>query len=469
MDRRINLYKNPFKRDEFCKLRSQRKYSYYQQADLLYKPQLYEYDQLHRPELMNTIFKMDPYSQTTYLCNCVSFILYTTGQPNTLITYLVSLDRSIKNIEENLPDWIVRIYIDINVYSFIKYISDENNKYMDIIKYFNLIINGKNVEVYTIECKSDTDNRSTTRIYRFLPLLDETEYENGIYYGINVCAVREADGIVSNLDCRNLYIFSQEEDVKKIFYLIPFFYENCHMKGYCKTPYSRWLAGYQNYIRPDFFKNKNNLFDLLAGCFACKLKVRDEYFYEKIKFISDFSLEHNIELNEGFDERLLLELFKDIISTSYDNIKNESEEYFIILDSIHERHNINTIYLSWEEDYIDTLNKQEIIYIDVDDQGRINTLDKEVMENIQENGVKYKRFIIDSYLKRKYWNMNNMLISDIFYYEPIDKKMAYNGERNILSLVNEPYIPDIRETFRFKLTPKAKYTLECIDFLLYNI
>ncbi|ARF10092.1 hypothetical protein Indivirus_13_6 [Indivirus ILV1] len=153
---------------------------------------------------------------------------------------------------------------------------------------FDKIISSDNVEVYTYLC--DDWQLVKTRSLRFLPLIQED---------VNICIIRDADGIVSKRDCININLFSHDE--RKMFYLINYgnfspFYGH----------YSSWL---QNYA-PQFMNKYKNAYQLLAGCFGTKIKIKEDYYNNSIITLSNIIHPDNV----GFDELILLYIYKNFIS-----------------------------------------------------------------------------------------------------------------------------------------------------------
>ena len=193
----------------------------------------------------------------------------------------------------------------------------------DIITLYTDLFSFNNVEIYTILCNDI--NLSKTRSYRFLPLIDEDT---------NIVISREADGIVTYNDCYNINLFSQS---KKFLYMnYGQFSENYRcvkkkdllmpslIKEYKYDSYSSWLTIYINEINPIYFENKNKICDIYAGAVAFKLKLNNEYLLERKKELNryinlfEFIDEQKYKtLNIGFDEILLLDLFKSF--TTYNN------------------------------------------------------------------------------------------------------------------------------------------------------
>jgi hypothetical protein len=131
-----------------------------------------------------------------------------------------------------------------------------------------------NAEIYTYLCPSifnmeDRNAMGKTRTFRYLPLLDNT---------VNTVIIREADGIVTNLDCRNISLFSTSN---KILYLLPFLHSTNHTnEGIALLhSYSQWLTYYKEVMEPEYFTHKNNLYDIMAGMFGCNLKIRPDVCY----------------------------------------------------------------------------------------------------------------------------------------------------------------------------------------------
>ena len=151
------------------------------------------------------------------------------------------------------------------------------------------IINSENVEIYTFDCPSfyqENYTYSNNRSFRFLPLLDTIEQDEGDdqLYGVNLSITREADGIVSNLDCLNIKSFQLSN---KIFYTPIFFTHDINSVRY--KSYSLWLTFYK-LMHKEFFSKYNNIYDILAGIFACSLKIKENIYYLHAEKLSDFAV-----------------------------------------------------------------------------------------------------------------------------------------------------------------------------------
>jgi hypothetical protein len=221
-------------------------------------------------------------------CNVISITLYNKDCifHTSLLKYLTSINRTVKNVDKKLEDWIVRLYLDESVYICIDNISKslksgplpeiEQSSKQQLLNLFNNIIESKNVEVYTFIC-DDPVNLEKTRTYRYLVLIDPE---------VNISAIREADGYINYLECHNLKMFQNNQD--KLFYLPPA-YENANLIHNNQTiifnSYSAWLQFYKGIIDRQYFYNHQNIYDLLAGLFTTKLKIKPDFYNKTIKNI----------------------------------------------------------------------------------------------------------------------------------------------------------------------------------------
>ena len=252
-----------------------------------------------------------------HCCNCISISLYYMDTDlRKAVGYFASIRRTVDNVKRNLPDWIVRLYLDPSVYQSLEDKKNEDAIYVNHT--LDYLLKADHVKIYVYCCSSQTP-MSRKRTFRFLPLFDPE---------VNIKIIREADGIVTNQDCHNIRIFSKSN------YL---FYLPCVIEDYDHTAedelydhpkystraYSRWLQFYEKHLEPEYFSKYQPLYDLLAGTFGLKLMVKQSYYDNTI-----FSLQEKINqvlktpigkdyyhaLNDGFDEILLLHLFRDYIS-----------------------------------------------------------------------------------------------------------------------------------------------------------
>ena len=185
---------------------------------------------------------------------------------------------------------------------------------------------------------------------------------------VNVGIVREADGVVTIQDCHNIRVFA---DSDKLMYIVPY---NENIKSTLLlvvnnnfvdvaqiSSYSLWTAAYKDYIAKDYFSENWNYYELLAGLFGLKLKILPEKYFDAVlnlnlqlhKFSRNYSsipfsvfldgLETldvteitrmkklnirdtkyviDIITSVGFDEMLLLHLFRSLISYHYNPVQN---------------------------------------------------------------------------------------------------------------------------------------------------
>ena len=343
---------NPLQQTETCNIKNNKKNAFYVHT---YDPTTM-IQMLLRTDFNHTVLDMFDTNIKTECCNVISISLYFTNCDDfTMDKYLESILRSVKNVKKNLNDWLVRVYLDKSVYDCI------GKKAIDskISLTFYEIIHSANVEVYTYLCESFQNKTipiARTRTLRFLPLCDNE---------VNICIIREADGIVSNLDCHNIKMYSTMSD--KLFYLPmvvhPYKHYNDNL-GLLFDSYSLWLRLYKLFFNPSYFIKHQNIYDLLAGAFGIKLKIKKEYYFKKISELAEqiikfreisenhkTSIYANVRikgvfgydtgsglisaqgfdkieelLNIGFDEILLLDMYKEIISFEVDKDKLDIAE-----------------------------------------------------------------------------------------------------------------------------------------------
>ena len=290
-------------------------------------------------------------------CNCVSFVLYKflsddmTEDVIFIYKYLYSLNISVINITDCLDNFIAKIYLDISVFSnnliSLKYIHDNNvqydnnpdhghdimNYYVYIDKILSFLLKHPQVEIYIYTCAKNTEN---IRSLRFIPLTD-TE--------TNIKIIRDADGYVSYIDCINIKKFIEQ---KKILFIYGLTNSN-HQKSTTNIlenknavlydPYSLWIKLYLYY--DSFFKNNIPVCDILAGLFGCAIQIRSDVYIECIHKINKFcdiiepyksiNRDYIKAVNIGYDEIVLLDLFKSLICLKriyiYDDetVKNDIE------------------------------------------------------------------------------------------------------------------------------------------------
>ena len=224
-------------------------------------------------------------------CNVIAITLYFLKcDIGTLEKYLLSIQRSIKNIETNLSDWVIRVYFSSSVFHCM---STEprvsNEQYVSVREAFDFIQVHAQVEVYRYEeSMFDKLPIAHSRTLRFLPLIDPE---------VNVCNVRESDGIVTLLDCHNMKIFA--ESPEHLFYLpdhgeirrlqFPssdkFSSSDKHHELF--SSYAGWLTIYKSLLARDYFFDNQNVYDLVAGLFGTKLKPKSEHYIGTIQKLNN--------------------------------------------------------------------------------------------------------------------------------------------------------------------------------------
>lgn len=300
-------------------------------------------------------FDLTPHSKC---CNCISIVLNVENANIDILKYITSITRTAKNVFKCLPNWIVRLYLDVSVYDYINtqaysksFGKDVINKGKILVANWNYLHNAENVEIYTFICDDSSYSTLRKRSLRFAILYDSK---------VNVAIIREADGIVTVQDCHNINVFANSN---KIMYLTPF---NTFIK--CATflseeigerfSYAPWLAIYKDHIANDYFSKNWNLYEILAGTFGLKLKlsknsylktisnlrnlifipIKGKYdpktFFENssLRIPFDIPLKGSITdfLNIGFDELILLQIFRDFISFPYNSISTSLADKHLI-------------------------------------------------------------------------------------------------------------------------------------------
>jgi hypothetical protein len=313
----------------------------------------FDIDEATKEEYISNIAEIADLTSRDNCCNCISFTLYIRYDQlifdrwnnhdeyrndiveylYTMYAYLLSIKISVTNITRCLPNFISRIYLDISIFKILfeinKIIDEYNfennrietllNKNKEIVEF---LFNNISTEVYTItDPESDIEK---TRSYRFLTLIESD---------VNIKVLREADGIVSYMDCMNIqkflnantlmlvYDLNQRQNFINSFELqkiknlqsnfVPFedhgFNDSPHV--ITSERYSKWLMKEQAKISLTGYLNTHIIgFDLYAGCFSLSLQIKPEKYYEyndKVGKSTD---------TRTFDERLLINLFLKLIS-----------------------------------------------------------------------------------------------------------------------------------------------------------
>lgn len=506
---------HPLSSEPLCKLHTKEKIDKYTH---LYDPTPY-LAQLRDMKIDEDILQRFDSSTNTKCCKVISISLYFPEcKIENMEKYIYSIYRTVKNVEKNLNDWIVRLYFDISVYNCILNRVDKTTETKhdittepthDIKSIFDYIIISENVEIYTYVCGGADIPLSKTRILRFMALSDPN---------VALCVVREADGYVSNLDCHNIKLY--DRCTTTLFYLPQLFFMSSRVKEYYEhkfyeryNTYSLWLKLYILEFEKKFFTSNIHIYDLLAGLFSIKLRLKRDYYLQHVKtlntriddYIANFDnrkqsmtictiqddsenhkkYENNADwcecnlalhrfnnaeslqhiLNIGFDEILLLDMFKEIISIPEPDIKNNQpllQQKF----NLFYQHPIKHILLSNIKDIKTMVNEHNIIYITpkliiellglitelivykLNEHRIVNITPEqkiELLKKISESGLEMKYIniscIIDSLLKNIIINIPFEICYDvklIFEENFEDNTVHYDGRR-LTELQNEPY------------------------------
>ena len=318
---------------------------------------------------------------------------------------------------------------------------------------------------------------------------------------VNLYVIREADGIVSNLDCHNIKIY--EESIDKLFYLVDFDNNNFTLENNGTAnynSYSEWLFLYKYLIENDFFRDKQNIYDLLAGTFSFKLKINKDFYYEKInnlhikieslkkKFqIEKNDIEKNIEYFENFfkvypltDVSILTPKlfytfareFNNFLFPNYQKIDNSEETIFkrkILYFKkliIHD----NLLNIGFDEILLLDIFK-ELISINITSNisnGKYNTNHPINIDNFETTK---NIFLCDKYDETINIEINNSIVSneltnDIFN-ENIYNKISSILKCNILNKINIKNLNKQNITRRYEYREQnMKHIKYLIDLLL---
>jgi len=259
-----------------CRLESSIKKEYYKHN---YNPsKVYEnLKRYYEEKELKEIFNLKNKSEC---CKCIAISLYYKKSDyinNTfLYNYLISILKTTINVRKNLPEWIVRLYIDESVKEYLAIYESINTEIYEEIK------NMPNTEIYTYKCdKIYIDGK--LRTFRFIPFIDES---------VSTHIIREADGVVTNMDCRNIEIFSNSD---KLFYLPDLGNSEINTDlriSSVQSHYQKWLIKMKAYMisEPNKFKNEILQYryqDLLAGLFSSNLKINLDYLERKVKLANE--------------------------------------------------------------------------------------------------------------------------------------------------------------------------------------
>ena len=96
-------------------------------------------------------------------CNVISISLYFIGCiPDNMTKYLFSIERTVKNVHNNLPGWIVRVYFDNSVHECIK--TADKKRSRQITDAYNYITTAQMLKyIHTIVLFAMMTNRDILR------------------------------------------------------------------------------------------------------------------------------------------------------------------------------------------------------------------------------------------------------------------------------------------------------------------
>jgi hypothetical protein len=300
-------------------------------------------EQPNKDEILN-IFDL---TKRENCANCISYVLYL-NEIDYIKRNIDNMRFSVVNANKYLPNYVLRYYFDGSIFRTlargIKIMSEDVKDYMNIIETLSFIINNEQVEIFMYFC-NDNSNLSLIRNYRFMPM-----FENDI----NICVSREVDGLLSAVDCHNLNLFINNDKILLLYDIVDCYY----MLNRYREHYSLWLNVYTYYIWNVLYeKNEETIVDILAGCFAIKLKVSEKYkneIYKEtknncqlLKFIYDIKNKNIIPTNIDVDllklteygfiiysnklniEKIILKLHSNELSKEHTEIikNNLSKEY----------------------------------------------------------------------------------------------------------------------------------------------
>jgi hypothetical protein len=302
-----------------------------------------------------------------------------------------------------------------------------------------------NVEIYTYNCNIDRTSYfkkiGKTRTYRLLASIDKS---------VAICAMRDADGIVTKLDahCLRLFhnsqkmfyftntMFTRDDDRVAIWYEIPAL--RVHNRSYM---YSKRL---NEYCEKDTYYIKNkNAYNMLCGYVASRLKFTKKYFEKVVTEVSKkIETHHDRSFYNAMDEIVLMCLHKNILT--YNNI----------LD-------YDTVSPNIFDDFVFSDGNGVVNYqckIKIGSKNSVKITDKEVTLKIKKeiidyykslilpenNNKKHNRVINDDFIlplipdenlkhvyKTRYTNYNTIVylinfIDMLFDYRKIDTKTPFN-------------------------------------------
>lgn len=251
-------------------------------------------------------------------CNCINIVLYYNNyyDVNGLSKYMPNLKISLTYIEKYLLKWIMRLYLDITLFETIYNIMNSSEEitrkkgeyYNDILHFLSV---HPQCEIYIKLCEKtlNLSYKGLTRNFRLNGLYDDD---------LNICVSRDADGIVTPIDCHNIKIFEKKEELFFTYFYSDVVRLNINHDNYQVTNmtkiskkfngfqnseitndkidivtsnYSMWLNFYkvirQVLYNDERCKTNISFITILAGVFACKIKFNKKYVVNIKKKIYD--------------------------------------------------------------------------------------------------------------------------------------------------------------------------------------
>jgi len=437
--KKFNCMTNPYGKKDNCILMNDKKNVFYTYT---YDPKAILNNTALALKMLNIDSKfLDIFDTTAYqnCCNCIAIILYLkeTANVETIEKYIYSIKRSLENIQKNLQGWVARIYLDESVYRVINLAS------LDLQKAFDFIIHNDIAEIYTVYCDNNKDiGLDKTRILRFLPLIDPT---------VNICICREADGIISNLDCHNIKIF---EKSNKAFY---FAYTHGYMNNSTQIAYAIWL------IKHKMIKNYKlfNRYDLLAGGFGTSLKLRKNIYYTQVK--NELTGD-----NVVFDEIFLYEIYKNIISVPMDN--DHESKMDVLENNIFIAKNNTTILKINDATYEQFIKNSIKLLIDMNiiKKKNYNNYIAFMLNFCEKNNILLKKYFTD-YKMSKFLLLEYLFNKEnVIYDKAINIALLHNGGEHIsyATLLNTPYLKIFDELYKYEPLSGGQNYME--KYIKYN-
>lgn len=467
---KLSRIENPVDNDDFCKLLSTKKTKYYiytyDPLPIIQNIQALDIEKEIIDKYVDNIKKIFDLGKNASCCNCISITLYRKENSRTpIVNYLKSIKRSVKNVRKFLPRWIVRLYLDTSVYNYVSTTTDDIGDSMEIVQF---LLKQPHVEIYTYLCSNILSGNTP------LEKIRTTRYKALYDREVNVAAIREADGVVTYEDCHNLEYF---EGSPQIFYLAPWIngilieeYGPLGMATLSNvtgptSSYSAWLRYYKKNMDEDFYENKKAAaYDLLAGLLAVKLRIKSEIYYGKIAELNQLfnniaDKDDNDAVTVGFDEMLLLRIYKDVISfepelttdlKSY-SIKNRSS-IIKLLDAVFIAYNRNMIICKLGDlRRQDVSNMSEQIIAKLKNQGIAKDISEKLLEDSAQklfsNCSINKKECLDNNTYAILYPLDALMIDKIIQDKPFSLEINATNNRSmfrILSshLLNAPYTRD---------------------------